>query len=192
MEPMFSFCDQSRRDLEDQFFLKQDQKLIEQLRVMQKMQESKEALASVSDITDDAVLEKLVRLNIRPETVAALSLVPLIEMAWADGSVDEKEKKTVLDAAAEHGFARGSADYNLLEVWLSHRPDPKLLTAWTHYIAGLCQVMNSHERAALRHDLLDHAQSVAQASGGILGLGSISKLEQQMLNQLAAAFESIK
>lgn len=188
MDPMFSFCENSRRDLEDQFFLKQDQKLLEELRAMQQMQETRESLARISGIKDTEVLDKLVSLNIRPETLAALTLVPLVEMAWADGSVDAKEKQAVLTAAAQHGFAQDSQDYRLLSLWLEHRPSDALLTAWVHYIKGLCQLLRPHERATLKHDLLDHAEAVARASGGILGFASVSASERKIMDLLESAF----
>ncbi|HOU92007.1 MAG TPA: hypothetical protein PLU22_13235, partial [Polyangiaceae bacterium] len=74
--------------LEDAFFLAQDTVLVERLRALRKMQESKEALAAASGIASDAILSRLVELDVRPETVAALATVPLIEVAWADGEVD--------------------------------------------------------------------------------------------------------
>ena len=73
--------DTDRCKLEDAFFSKQDAKLIEQLKVMEKMKESKEALRKVSNIQNDAVLEKLVSLDVRPETLVSLAIVPLIEVA---------------------------------------------------------------------------------------------------------------
>ena len=42
----------------------------------------------------------------------------------------------------------------------------------------------------LKSDLLGRARTVAEAAGGILGLGSkVSKSEQAMLEELAHAFE---
>jgi hypothetical protein len=78
--------DRAARLLEDAFFLEEDRVLRERLRAMQNLAESKEALSSVSGITNDVILTKLVELNVKPETVAALAAVPLVEVAWADGA----------------------------------------------------------------------------------------------------------
>ncbi len=80
--------------LQDAFFRKEDEKLIENLRMMRKLSESKEALRNVSGITDEHLLARLVELEVRPETLASFALVPLIEVAWADGKV------SALDSAA--------------------------------------------------------------------------------------------
>ena len=54
-------------------------------------------------VADDAVLEKLANFGMDASTLAALSLAPLVLVAWADGEVDAKERDAVLAAAAEVG-----------------------------------------------------------------------------------------
>jgi hypothetical protein len=187
------FQEKQAKDIEDLFFLQQDKKLIEQLHKLERMKETKQALASVSGITNDEVLQKLVELNIRPEILATLAMIPLIEVAWADGSVDEKEKKAVIDAASESFVSKDSPDFAVLQSWMEHKPEPKLLEAWIHYMQGLCEKLTEHQKNALKKDLLGHARQVAEAAGGFLGFGSkISDTEQQMLGKLEAAFNKVK
>jgi hypothetical protein len=182
--------DKRTKELEDAFFLKQDQKLIEELRKMKALEETKENLRQASCIHDDRILEKLVELDIQAEMVAALTAVPLIEVAWADGQVDDKEREAILNAAGESGIELSSNCHSLLTQWLTHKPDPKLMEAWTHYIEGLCAAMKEEDRERLKKDLLDRARRVAEASGGFLGLASkISAQERNMLKQLEQAFE---
>ena len=177
------------RTLEDLFFLEQDRILIEQLHQMEKMKETKESLAKVSGITNQDVLQKLVDLDIRPDVVAALALVPLVEMAWADGEIDEKEKAAILKADSQC-FPPNSPDLEILKQWLEHKPASNLLQAWMFYIKGLCEQMSASQKAALRTEIIGHARQVAQAAGGFLGLGNkISEAEQKMLDRLDAAFE---
>jgi len=178
-----------RRDLEDAFFLKEDKKLRDRLQALNKLKETKETLSKVSGIQDDKVLQKLVELDVQPNIVASLAAIPLVEVAWADGKVDEKERRAVLAAAESEGIRRGDVEYELLDAWLARKPEPRLLEAWKHYVEGLCAVLTSEERAALKRELLEHARSIAQASGGFLGLGSkISQSEAAMLRTLEEAF----
>jgi hypothetical protein len=103
--------------------------------------------------------------------------------------VDEKERAAIFDAATAAGFDTGRPDHPLLERWLSHPLDAELLEAWTLYVEGLCELMDAHERAALRHELLERARHVAEAAGGFLGLTSpVSHAERRMLETLEAAF----
>jgi hypothetical protein len=177
--------------LDDLFFLNEDKKLIEQLKIMKQMKETKENLAKVSGIKNELILEKLVALNIRPETLASLSLVPLVEVAWADGTVDEKEAKAVLVSAEKMGFSKDSPDYEILLNWMTHRPSNELLDAWIHYIRGLCEELSDEERSELKNNLIENARNIANASGGFLGFGNkISESEAAILEKLEKAFDN--
>lgn len=179
------------RSLEDEFFHREDKRLIQRLTELKAAEATREALGKASGITNAAILDKLMELGIRPETVAALALVPLVEVAWADGTLDARERRAVLDRARESGLAAGSTEQALLEAWLGRRPDAKLLTAWIHMVRGMCEQMGPDEAARLRTSLLERARAVAAASGGVLGLGSkVSAAEAQMLKELEKAFSA--
>jgi hypothetical protein len=175
----------SGRELEDAFFLAKDKMLMEQQAILKKMKETKDSLREASGIENDAVLQKLVDLNIPPQIVASLALIPLIEVAWADGAIQKKEKEIILKAA----HCNSKVDQALLTQWLVNKPEPQLLEAWTHYVRGLCESLTPVEKKLFRETLLAHAYDVAGAEGGILGLGSkISKKERDVLDILGKAF----
>lgn len=177
-----------RQKLEYLFFQKEDERLIAELKTLKKMKETKANLAKVSGIQDDVLLQRLVELDVQPQTLATLTVIPLIEVAWADGDVDEEERTAILTALDNAGFARGGVDYALIQVWLEKRPESGMLTAWKHLVHGLCQQMSAAQRHAFKKEIMDHATLVAQASGGFMGLASISEEEGQMLERLEAAF----
>ncbi len=188
-ESLIHFLSGRRRILEDAFFRQQDAILIEQFHKMEKMKETKEALSQVSGIRDDKVLDRLVALNVRPETLASLAMIPLIEIAWADGSIGNREREAILRAADAKGFTRGGIDYTLIESWLTHKPPANMLEAWTQYVRGLSSSLDPSQMAALRDELIGHARDIAEASGGFLGLTSkISEAEQVKIERLKAAF----
>jgi hypothetical protein len=134
------------------------------------------------------VLDKLLDLGVRPETVAALALVPLAEVAWADGSLDARERQLVLERAEKSGITPGSTDHALLESWLERRPEPRLLSAWIQMVRGLREHMTPEQAETLRASLIERAQAIASASGGVLGLGKVSGAEADMIQQLESAF----
>lgn len=184
------FIDRRAKELEEAFFLKHNQKLLDQLKSMQSMEETKEALREASCIHDDRILEKLVELDIHAEMVAALTAVPLIEVAWADGEVDDKEREAIMHGAEESGVTLTSNCHEILAQWLTEKPGPELLDAWTHYIEGLTSALSDEEVETLKSDLLNRARNVAEASGGFLGLTSkVSSEEQKMLETLENAFK---
>lgn len=176
-----------RKALEESFFAKESEKLRKALQEQEAAKDKKDALSEASGITDDAVLEQLAALNIHSDTLAALSLVPLVEVAWADGSVDDKERSAILSAAKEAGLSSESTE--LLDGWLVKRPDGKMLAAWKDYIGALASAMDAQAKDALKQDLLGRARLVAEAAGGFLGLGSkVSSSEKAMLEELGRAF----
>lgn len=175
--------------LEDQFFAQQDYELLERLRRDAAAKKQKAMLTEVTGIRDEAVLQKLLDLNLNTETVMALSLIPLVQVAWADGSVHQREREAVLAAAAQEGIESESVRYQLLQSWLDSAPDAQLLEVWGDYVRALCQSLDAASCQELKSRLLGNAHAVAAAAGGILGLGGkVSKSEQAVLDRLAEAF----
>ena len=107
-------------------------------------------------------------------------------MAWADGAIDPKERLAILERA---GVPEASTAGALLAAWLDRRPDPTLLTAWTHLVQAMSEQLGPSEAARAKAGLLDRARAVASAAGGMLGVGSkISAAEAAMLAKLETAF----
>ncbi len=147
------------------------------------------ALAAVSGIDDKPLLQALLDAGIRPETFACLSLLPLCEVAWADGDISSREREAVLKAAEQHGVPPGSAAASLLEHWLATRPELKMVDAWKEYIAALSARLSPDRAQKLADEILGRARSIAATSGGILGLGAkVSVSEQFALDELEHAF----
>jgi tellurite resistance protein len=175
--------------LEDKFFAEHDRKLLQALRDDAASKERKQALSEASGITDDALLTQLHELEFQAETMAALFLVPLIAVAWADGKMDAKEREAVLEAAEQKGVEKGLPAHDLLENWLARKPDEKLLTVWKGCAATLSEKLDEGAKKALKEDVLGWARTVAEAAGGLLGFGNkVSKTEKVVLDELEQAF----
>jgi tellurite resistance protein len=178
------------RDLEESFFGKPRAELRERLRKAERTRTRQmETLAEVSGIEDVEVLEKLVLLGIRSETLAALTLYPLVAVAWADGKVDRHEREAVLRGARECSVAPGSVSYDLLAGWLEERPDAVLLRAWQGLVRELAGQVDAEWRLVFARELLARAHAVAEASGGFLALEKTSADEQTVLDRLRDAFQ---
>ncbi len=173
--------------LEEAFFRNMDRKLIEELRSKKEREQQLDDLAAASGIAHREVLAALVDAGVHGEALVAVGLVPLIEVAWADHTIDAGERDAIMEAAREAGVTRGSAAAGLLFAWLERRPGAELLEAWKGYAAALVSELDPDEAAAVRDDLLERARGVAEASGGLLGLGSVSREERRMLDELAGA-----
>ena len=142
------------------------------------------------DLPDDSVwAAQLGGLGINASTIAALTLIPLIEVAWADGQMDEKERRAILAGAETHGIATDTSSFRLLEMWLSDPPKPDLLAAWHQYIHAACQTLSFEGKLRLRTSILEGARDVAESAGGFLGFRSVSPSEERALGRLEQSFD---
>ena len=178
-----------RRALEDAFFRRKAEEHREALRLREREVAAREALAEASGIEDEAVLARLAELGIRADTLAALTLIPLVEVAWADGRMEEPERRAVLAGAESTGIDPDSPSHGLLRLWLEDRPPPDLVTLWRDFITALCKDLDPAERRRLADRILERGLRVAEAAGGFLGLTSaVSKEERAVLEELRGAF----
>lgn len=174
--------------LENAFFARQDEALLKRLREADSAATRRQALSAASGVTDAAVLDHWDTLGLRPQSLAALSLVPLVLVAWADGSLDDKEATAVREAARSAGLRSGEAGA-LLDAWLTRPPGREIEAAWRDYAHALAARMPPEARAALERETVGRARQVAEAAGGFLGLGSrVSEAEERVLASLAAPF----
>ena len=177
------------QSLEQAFFRKRDADLIAEMRRRENEQTRKKMLTEISGITNEDVLQQLIAQDIHAEKLAAFLLIPILEVAWADGEVDPAERNVVFHAIEEAGILRGSVALRLTEQWLERRPDPRLMKIWTTYTRELMGQMTPEARKCVKQTVLEHARAVAEASGGVLGFGRLSSDEKAVLHDLEEAFE---
>ena len=176
------------RSLEDAFFARENAKLLDEMRKKAALQERRDALRQVIKGADDALLDHLLALGVNAETALAMSMMPLVRVAWADGAIEAKEREALMRAVEERGVHPGTPGHDLLNSWLQHKPGEAIQAAWAKYIQSLWPSLTPHERDELRERLLRLARGVAEAAGGFLGLGSkISPAERTVLDEIEAA-----
>jgi hypothetical protein len=173
----------------DAFCHEQDQKLRQAFRERMEKMDRRAQLTQVSGIHDEAVLDRLIELKIEPETMAAIAIVPLVAVAWADGKVQEEERKGIVAAAQAAGIQPQDGRYPMLEHWMNRRPSSQLIEAWEHYVKDVCRRLDKEEVEEFKHDVLSLARRVGYAAGGFLGIGNrLSAAEQVVLDRLEKAF----
>jgi hypothetical protein len=175
--------------LEDSFFALENAKLLQQLREESAREEKRKEFREYLNIDNEEIIDALVELEVEPETLVAFSLVPLVEVAWADGEIQPKERDAIIKAAVERGVEEGSPTCDLLRNWLQTKPDPKLLEVWKGYIDELKESLGKRSRAHLKSGTMGRARAIAEAAGGFLGVASISAAERKMLDELEWAFD---
>jgi hypothetical protein len=162
---------------EEEYFRRLERERLEERARAARRSGELEALAGALGLHPaDAV--PVFELGITAETAPAFEALPLIEVAWADGAVDEEERWRVLEAATRLGVELGRPAHALLEGWLERPPACELYTAW-HRMA--------RSAPADRPLRLEGAESVAGAAGGVLGFAMVSRAERRALDGIRAS-----
>ena len=170
---MSQTLDKQRQAMHDAFFADRDQELLEFLDQVQlgEQQQRQDALQQAAGVKDPEVLARLERLGVGPSAMTAFALLPLVRLAWADTKVSQGEFAALLKASEEDGIVYGTPSYRLLSRWLDERPSESMVEAWIAYAEALSRELDESSLEVLRQATIERAKRIAEASGGILGLG---------------------
>jgi hypothetical protein len=174
--------------LEEIFFQEQNKILLEKLRKEMEGKALRETLSNVSGITDFKALEAMVAIGVNAESLVAMTMIPLVAIAWADGVVQPNEKDAILKAAAGNNIVAGSAAHSLLQAWLQDRPSHELMDSWKQYIKALKSAIEPAAFQQIKNTVLSRAEEIAKCAGGFLGMAAVSESEKKVLNEMQVAF----
>jgi hypothetical protein len=182
------------RSLEEGYFRQHEAKLIEKLRERAKVDEIVEALAVKLQTDDPALLRRIMALGVTLDTGAAFLLAPLVQVAWAEGAVTDREREKVLRIATERGIDPSSPAYTQLQEWLRTRPADAVFDTAIETIKTGLSVLTPAERADRVKRIVNTCREVASTSGGLgrlLGLGTgVSSEEESILDAMAATLRA--
>jgi hypothetical protein len=176
------------RSLEDDYFRKRDQELIDRMRRAAAADQGRTEMGQQIGITDPELLRQLEALGFTPDTVVLLPLVPAVQMAWAEGGVSAAERALIVQLARRRGVEAGSAADRTLAQWLTARPSEDVFAHATRLIRAMLATPGAHDLSAA--ELVEYSESIARASGGLLGRNRISAEERQLLTALAAELQA--
>lgn len=171
----------------EQWFFGEGDGGVASLRATLAARRTPEELRGLLILPDASLIERLAQVGITGSTAAALTLVPVLHVAWADGKIQQREREAILGGGGECGIVVPECK-QLLEHWLEHRPKPGMFTAWSALAAALAATLTSGDVDQLSFELVELARTVAKAAGGIMGIGRISGAEDKALVAVAAAF----
>ena len=173
------------RSLEEDYFRKKDRELIEKMRRAAAADTARQGLQAKTGLQDPELVAELEALGFTPDTVVLLPMVPLIQVAWAEGGITDAERKLITDLARRRGVAHDDAADRLLAQWLSHRPSDEVFARATRLVRAV--LASPAQQAAMSgEELVKLSEDIANASGGVFGLKRISAEERALLTELAA------
>jgi len=182
------FADRERRQ-EEEYFRRKEQELIEKMRHRSAMEAKRQELYQAVGVADPKILEDLQELGYTRETVGLLHLLPLVRIAWAEGKITKPERELIFEAARARGVLPGSPGFEKLAEWLNRRPTEEFFDKTMRIIRAILIVLPEEELESSKRDLLSYCSRVAEASGGILGMGKIDRKERALLEEIAKILE---
>ena len=147
---------------------------------------SREDIGAIMVLTDLELCDRLLWIGITGSAGAALALVPVVAVAWADGAIQAPERLAILGGNDDYGFSQPECR-QLLEHWLTVRPSPQMMAAWVDFVRVLARVMTPGDHDDLRDALVHLCRGVASAAGGMFR--KVSSSEEKALEQIRAAFD---
>ena len=153
------------RGEEADHFRREDAKLIQKMRERARLSEIAEALAAKLRVDDAELLRRVAELGLDHDTGAAILLAPLVQVAWADGSMSASERALVLQLAAGRGVTEGTPAHATLVRWLEERPSDVLFETAMEVMRVGFAVLPAEERNQRIKDLVALCRRVAEASG---------------------------
>lgn len=173
------------RSREEEYFWKKDQELIEKLRRAASAEQAKRDLGAKVGLTDPQMIEELQALGFTTDTVVLLPLMPLVQVAWAEGGVSDAERQLIVNLARSRGIIEDSGADRQLSAWLASRPEAQVFTRATRLIRAMLDTPTAGHADLTIEGLVKYCESIAAASGGILGIKRISSEERALLSTIA-------
>lgn len=137
----------------------------------------------------EEVLNALIELGFAPETLPALELVPLVFVAWAASPPTKKEREVIFRFANEDKL--GDAALDLLQNLLDYRPEQSYLRRVLRVFVRMTTALPPAEGTRKKRHLIDRAQKVAEATGGILGFirHKVSREERAVIDGISSGLK---
>jgi len=175
-----------KRDQEEDYFRKKDREMLERMR----RAAADAAVGAQTGIQDPDLLRDIEALGFDVDKLPLLPIVPILQVAWADGEISPEERKLIVDVARSRAIAEGSPADRQLAEWLDRCPSPGQFARADRLVAAMLAVYSDATQDLSAADLVKYCESVANASGGILGFGKVSAGERAAIEKIQEALKS--
>src|SRR5690554_3095382 len=125
---------------EDEYFKKQDLEKIAQARRAEQLasiHQQEQSSIQVALNTNEEVAAEALSLGFDGETARVLPLVPMIQMAWIDGTVSKKERERLTELAEGFGIQKDTPAGEFLEILINERPSDVFFGRVTQVVARM-------------------------------------------------------
>jgi hypothetical protein len=173
--------------LEEEYFGRKNQELIEKMRERRAREADRQKMAEMMGVDDQDVLEALQDLGYTSETIPLLHIVPLVEVAWAEGGVADREREMIFKIAEARGVPADGVAHEMLSHWLEKKPSERFFDNSLRAIRVILDLLPEERRVTARRDLIAYCAQIATAvSSGIFGPGGLDDEERALIARIAA------
>ena len=142
-------------------------------------------------MTDEQLIADLAALGMDRNSWRAVVLLPVVQVAWADGQIQAPERELILRVAGDNGLLDGPAGM-VIRDWLEKEPTEaqvaigrRLLVSLVHRHRGL----GSELDPVALDDVEALCLQVAKSAGGVFDLlFTVEAAERTALDEIAKAF----
>lgn len=153
-------------------------------------EQTKRDMGAKAGLNDPEMIQELQLLGFTTDTVVLLPLMPLVQIAWAEGGVSEAERQLIVKLARSRGIVEGGAADRQLSEWLASRPDAQVFTRATRLIRAMLASPASGSPGLTADDVVTYCESIAAVSGGVFGMKRISAEERALISAIAAQLKT--
>jgi hypothetical protein len=172
--------------LEEEYFRKRNQELLDKIHQQQALEVEREHMGEMIGVQYPDLLGALQDLGFHEDTLQLLHIVPLVQVAWVEGSIAEYERDRILQFAFIHGILPGSTAYQQLTKWLSEKPSEQFFENTLHAIGLVFEALPQEQRETSRKNLINYCNLIAASVGRrLLGLPEVSKEERMIITHIA-------
>ncbi len=141
----------------------------------------KARIAKSLQTSDMELVHRIRSLGFDGQTAIVVDLLPLVHVAWADGSVTVRERATILEVLTSRGIEADSEARLLIEAVLEERPSEAYLETSIDLVRDLLGPCEDHLR-----DLADLCMRVAAAAGRLGLVAGVRPEERASIEAIAA------
>ncbi len=145
--------------------------------------EEQRKIAATTGTNDLELADRISKLGFDGDSARVFDLLPLIHVAWADGTIQKGERAAILRVLEARGVEPGSEAFTIVESLLEERPTDAFMNESLAVLRELVAHTDNRSKS-----ILDLCVEVASSAGGFLGLGAkVSDDEREVILEVAAS-----
>jgi tellurite resistance protein len=143
--------------------------------------EKRRQVAAAAGTDDLSIAERVAALGFSGDSARVFDLMPLVHVAWADGSITKRERAAIFRVLEQRGVAPESEGFATIASLLDEQPTEAFMR---ESLAVLRDLVGGE--AGKTRSIVDLCVEVAAASGGFLGMGGrVSDDERLVIDEVA-------